>query len=254
MVDEDICEHLNKFADTVDKLSEMDININDDLLASYENFRIAIESRDELPSPENLKIKILEEDEARKKDSPLKLISNEGAFMSKFNRGKKWHNNSKRFSQNKQESKVYCEYCKRTSHTTRQCRNKNRHCKESRKQKCVLQSTAEAEYVALTDAAKEALHLKCLANDMGIPQDQVVIYNDNQAANNLATNPIVSPRSKHIEIKKHFIREVVQQGDVVISYLDTERMTADMLTKALNGRRHKDLRQQMRLHRDQEYS
>jgi hypothetical protein len=58
----DISEHLNKFADTVDKLSDMDININDNLLAimmpyslpaSYENFRIAIESRDERPSPEN---------------------------------------------------------------------------------------------------------------------------------------------------------------------------------------------------------
>jgi chemotaxis signal transduction protein len=66
---------------------------------------------------------------------------------------------------------------------------------------------------------------------MGIPQDQVIIYSDNQAAKNLATNPIVSPPSKHITIKKHFIREVVQQGDVVISYLDTERMTADILTR-----------------------
>jgi hypothetical protein len=64
----------------------------------------------------------------------------------------------------------------------------------------------------------------------------------------------VSPRSKHVEIKKHFIREVVQKGDVVISYLDTERMTADILTKALNGRRHKDLRQQVGLHRDREHS
>jgi hypothetical protein len=93
-----IREHLNKFADMEDKLSDMDININDDLLAimmlyslppSYENFRIAIESRDELPSPENLKIKILEEDEARNKNAPPKLTSNEGAFMNKFNRGKK---------------------------------------------------------------------------------------------------------------------------------------------------------------------
>jgi hypothetical protein len=89
---------------------------------------------------------------------------------------------------------------------------------------------------------------------MGIPQDQVIIYNDNHAAKNLAANPIVSPWSKHIAIKKHFIREVVQQGDIVISYLDTERMTADILTKALNGRRHKELRQQMGLHRDQEHS
>jgi hypothetical protein len=106
----------------------------------------------------------------------------------------------------------------------------------------------------LTDATKEALHLKCLANDMGIPQDQVIIYNDNQAAKNLATNPVVSSRSKHIPIKKHIIRESVQQGDVLISYLDAEMMTADILTKALNGRRHKDLRQQMGLHRDQEHT
>jgi hypothetical protein len=113
----DIREHLNKFADTVDKLSDMDININDDLLAimmlyslpaSYEIFRIAIESRDELPSRENLKIKILEKDEARNKNALPKLTSNEGAFMRKFNKGKKLHNNFKRFSQNKHESKVYC--------------------------------------------------------------------------------------------------------------------------------------------------
>lgn len=73
---DNIVDHLNKFMDIVDKLGEMDININKDLLSimllyslpqSFENFRIAIESRDDLPDPDNLRVKIIEEAEARKK-------------------------------------------------------------------------------------------------------------------------------------------------------------------------------------------
>ena len=73
---EDVRDHLRLFFDTLDKLSEMEIDINPDLLTvmllyslppSFENFRCAIESRDELPSPENLRIKIIEEHDARKK-------------------------------------------------------------------------------------------------------------------------------------------------------------------------------------------
>ena len=69
---EDVREHLMKFFDAVDKLESMDISINEDLLAililyslpaSYEGFRCAMECRDELPSPEILEVKILEESE-----------------------------------------------------------------------------------------------------------------------------------------------------------------------------------------------
>ncbi|KAK9730301.1 7 transmembrane sweet-taste receptor of 3 GCPR [Popillia japonica] len=83
---DDVRNHLNKFSDTVDKLSEMNV-INEDLLSImmlhslppfFETFRIAIESRDQLPSPENLKIKILEESEARSK---TKTSTVEGAFF-----------------------------------------------------------------------------------------------------------------------------------------------------------------------------
>lgn len=75
---DDIREHVRRFFDTVDKLSEMDIEINQDLLAimllyslppSFENFRCAIESRDELPASEVLRIKIIEESDARKNDA-----------------------------------------------------------------------------------------------------------------------------------------------------------------------------------------
>jgi len=72
---DDVREHMRRFFDAVDKLHEMEIEINDDLLTimllyslptSYENFRCAIESRDELPTPEMLRVKIAEESDARK--------------------------------------------------------------------------------------------------------------------------------------------------------------------------------------------
>lgn len=74
----DVREHVSNIFDAVDKLSEMEVTINPDLLAimllyslppRFENFRCAIESRDELPSPETLRIKIIEESDARAKDS-----------------------------------------------------------------------------------------------------------------------------------------------------------------------------------------
>jgi hypothetical protein len=69
----DVRVHLNDFFDSVDKLSDMGMDINEDLLtilllyslpASFENFRCAIESRDDLPKPEALRIKIVEENDA----------------------------------------------------------------------------------------------------------------------------------------------------------------------------------------------
>lgn len=74
----DVREHLNNFFTSVDRLGEMDVDVNPDLLAilmlyslptSFDNFRCAIESRDDLPSPEALRIKIIEESDARKGNS-----------------------------------------------------------------------------------------------------------------------------------------------------------------------------------------
>lgn len=108
---------------------------------------------------------------------------------------------------------------------------------ESKKQKTVALSTAEAEYMSLTEAAKEAIHLKQLAKDMGLGCNTITLYNDNQAAQNLATNPIIKARSKHIDIKQHFIREAVINHDVKLVYCPTENMVADVLTKSLSGQK-----------------
>ncbi|BES89750.1 Hydra magnipapillata [Nesidiocoris tenuis] len=104
---------------------------------------------------------------------------------------------------------------------------------EAKKQRTVAQSTAESEYMALSEAAKEALHLKNLADHLGIRQNTVEIETDNQAAQNWAINPIVTPKSKHIALKEHFIRDAVHNKDVQLKYCPTEDMTADVFTKSL---------------------
>lgn len=106
---------------------------------------------------------------------------------------------------------------------------------ESKKQKSVALSSCEAEYMALTHAAKEAIHLKQLANDSGLNMKTVTILNDNQSAKNMSENPIINSKSKHIHIREHFIREAVISGNVKIEYLPTDEMIADIFTKSLSG-------------------
>jgi hypothetical protein len=103
----------------------------------------------------------------------------------------------------------------------------------SRLQKTVAVSTAEAEYMAAAGAVKEALWLKVLMRDFGQPIKTVPIKSDNQAAIRLLQHPMASERSKHIDIIYHFARERVAQKEVSISYVSTEDMVADSLTKPL---------------------
>ena len=72
---------------------------------------------------------------------------------------------------------------------------------ESRKQRTVALSSTEAEYMAITDASKEAIYLIRFLKDLGHPElASVVIYNDNQGAGKLAENPVHHSRSKHIDV------------------------------------------------------
>ena len=104
----------------------------------------------------------------------------------------------------------------------------------SRKQELVTLSTAEAEYVAAMHASKELLWLRRLKGDLStrIP-DATSLYCDNQAALRLAEAADYRARTKHIDIRYHFIRDVVEQGAAELSYCPTDDMIADILTKAL---------------------
>lgn len=103
----------------------------------------------------------------------------------------------------------------------------------SRKQKTVAMSTAEAEYVALSEATKEAIHLRRFLFEVLGTVEATTIFCDNQSAGLMAKNPVFHERTKHIAIKYHFVREVIESKDIIVKYLPTEEMPADVLTKGL---------------------
>ena len=94
-------------------------------------------------------------------------------------------------------------------------------------------STTEAEYIGITEAAKEALWLKGLAMEMGCKQEAVKVYCDSQSALLLAQNSVYHARMKHIDIRYHRIRELVEEGEVELEKVYTKENPADALTKVL---------------------
>jgi hypothetical protein len=82
-------------------------------------------------------------------------------------------------------------------------------------------------------AIKEGLWLRKLFNDLKLGINVIDINADNQSAIKLLKNPVFSMRSKHIDVIYHFARERVNRGEVRFSYVRTESMVADALTKPL---------------------
>lgn len=104
----------------------------------------------------------------------------------------------------------------------------------SKKQELVTLSTAEAEYVAATHAAKEGIWLRRLIGEVFRPlTDPTTLYNDNQSAIALTKDGSYHARTKHIDVRYHFIRYVIEAGSIRLLYCPTNDMTADILTKAL---------------------
>ncbi|MCO5588730.1 hypothetical protein L7F22_042689 [Adiantum nelumboides] len=103
----------------------------------------------------------------------------------------------------------------------------------SRLQDCITQSTTEAEYVAANEACKEAIWLGRLVADLGIKVDMLELYCDSQSAIQLAKNPVFHLKTKHIDVKYHFIREVVEDQQIQLMKIHTKDNPADLLTKGL---------------------
>lgn len=103
----------------------------------------------------------------------------------------------------------------------------------SRLQQTVAASTTEAEYMAAAASIKEALWMRRLLAELGHDPGTILIKADSQSAIKLLKNPIVSMRSKHIDVIYHFARERVARNDVAFVYVRTDHMAADSLTKAL---------------------
>lgn len=117
-----------------------------------------------------------------------------------------------------------------------------------RKQVSVSLSSTEAEYVALSEACQELIWIKKLCKDFKVDMtDAVTINVDNQSCIKLAENQKFSNRTKHIDTRFHFIRELKEKSEIKLVYCRTEENVADLLTKALNGNRIKYLREAAKL-------
>ena len=105
----------------------------------------------------------------------------------------------------------------------------------SGKQKAVSTSTAQAEYIALSYATREAIFLRQLLSEIkGDDIGRVLIREDNQAALSIAHNPVFYSRAKHIDVSYHFVREAVTDGQIGLEHCSSNDMIADLLTKPLS--------------------
>lgn len=105
----------------------------------------------------------------------------------------------------------------------------------SKKQATVALSTAEADYVALSSVTQEVIWIRRLLSDIGVIFNApTMIMEDNQGAIAIASNPVGHSRTKHIDIRYHFVREAILNKTVQLQYCPTEFMLADILTKPLS--------------------
>ncbi|KAJ9554351.1 hypothetical protein OSB04_018396 [Centaurea solstitialis] len=104
----------------------------------------------------------------------------------------------------------------------------------SKKQNSVSTSTAEAEYVAAGICCAQVLWLRNQLQDYDIQLSKIPIYCDNTSAIAIANNPVLHSKTKHIEVRYHFIRDHVMNGDIELHFVPTEYKLADLFTKPLD--------------------
>ena len=98
-------------------------------------------------------------------------------------------------------------------------------------------STTEAEYIAASLYCSQVLWQKQQLMDYGIKLDHIPIKCDNTSAINLSKNPIQHSRYKHIDIRHHFLRDHVLNGDISLDFIDTNNQLVNIFTKPLNEER-----------------
>uniref|UniRef100_A0A453EDK9 Reverse transcriptase Ty1/copia-type domain-containing protein n=1 Tax=Aegilops tauschii subsp. strangulata TaxID=200361 RepID=A0A453EDK9_AEGTS len=113
----------------------------------------------------------------------------------------------------------------------------------SQKQKVVALSSCEAEYIAAATAAGQGVWLERLLGDLTEKEPEgVVLYVDNKSTIALCKNPVHHDRSKHIDIRYHYIRDCVEEGKIEVNYICTDDQLADILTKSLGRQKFTEMR------------
>ena len=102
-------------------------------------------------------------------------------------------------------------------------------------QPLVTLSTTEAEYIAITDVFKEAIWLQGILTEIQQLHGKTVVYSDSQSAIHLSKNPVHHERTKHVDVKYHFVREIISSGKIEIKKVPTEDNPSDMGTKIVTA-------------------
>ena len=112
----------------------------------------------------------------------------------------------------------------------------------SKRQPCVALSSTEAEYVALSRAGQSVCWLRRLIQQLGFGSiDPTLILEDNTSAIHISESEGLNQRTKHIDIRHHYIRSLIREGVVEIDYISTNYMLADYFTKPLPVNRFQQL-------------
>ncbi|KAM1262950.1 hypothetical protein ACFX13_028679 [Malus domestica] len=106
-------------------------------------------------------------------------------------------------------------------------------CWRSTLQSTVSLSATEAEYMAIAEAVKEVIWIHGLIKNIGIYQKQVELHCDSQSAIHLYKYQVYHSRTKHIDVRFHFIREILSKRKIILQKVPTANNPTDMLTKAL---------------------
>jgi hypothetical protein len=103
-------------------------------------------------------------------------------------------------------------------------------------------STAQAEYIAAGSSCTQLMWIKQMLEEYEVRQDVMTLFCDNMSAINISKNPVQHSRTKHIDIRHHFIRELVEDKIISLEHVATEKQLADIFTKALDANQFERLR------------
>ena len=117
----------------------------------------------------------------------------------------------------------------------------------SHAQKTIAYSSTEAEYMALSDCAHQVTWIRSLLGELGYKLNAILICSDNQGSIFMASNPVMEPRSKHINIRYHRICESIANGKVKLFFIDGAENPANLLTKNLPHEKFVKFRAQLGL-------
>ncbi|XP_059635400.1 secreted RxLR effector protein 161-like [Cornus florida] len=112
----------------------------------------------------------------------------------------------------------------------------------SKKQNCISLSSCEAEYIAAGNCCTQLLWMKQMLQDYGVDRSTISIFCDNTSTINISKNPVLHYKIKHIDIRHHFLRELVEQNVVSLEKVHTDQNLADILTKPLDAHKFSHFR------------